>query len=230
MTTLEKSVLARYSSQGKQFEIYVDPNLAYDYKKGKDLDLNEILTSRDIFRDAHKGERAGEADLIKIFGSDDVINVAGQIIRKGELQLTTDQRRRFLEDKRSKIIAFIAKEAIDPRTNAPVPIQRIELALEEAKVHIDPFKSSQEQIEGVVKALLPILPIKFEKIKFETIIPPLYTGKAYALVKRYTVLKEKWLSDGSLSVVVELSPSLQDRFFRDMNSATSNNVKITQMK
>jgi ribosome maturation protein SDO1 len=229
MTSLDKSVLARYSSKGKQFEVYVDPYLAYDYKKGKQIDLNSVLTVREVFKDAKKGERVSETDLISVFNTDDILEVTSKIIRKGELQLTTEQRRSFQEEKRKKLITLIAKEAVDPRTKAPIPLQRVETAFEEAKIHLDPFKPAADQLDDVVKTLQSVLPMKFEKFKFETVIPPLYTGRAYALVRRYTVLKEKWLGDGSLSVVVEISPSVQDRFFRDMNSATSGNVKITQM-
>lgn len=229
MTSLDKSVLARYSSRGKQFEVYVDPYLAYDYKKGKQIDLNNVLTVREVFKDAKKGERVSEADLISVFNTDSLLEVTSQIIRKGDLQLTTEQRRSFQKEKRKKLMSLIAKEAVDPKTKTPIPQQRIEAAFEEAKVHIDPFKPAADQFEEVVKALQAVIPMKFEKLRFETIIPPLYTGRAYALVRRYKVVKEKWLGDGSLSVVVEISPSIQDRFFRDMNSATSGNAKINQM-
>jgi len=36
---------------------------------------------------------------------------------------------------------------MDPKTKAPHPRQRIELAMEQAGIHIDPFKPVREQVK-----------------------------------------------------------------------------------
>ena len=56
---------------------------------------------------------------------------------------------------------MIHANGIDPKTNLPHPLQRIENALEEANVKIDEHKSEEKQVEEIVRKLQPILPIKF---------------------------------------------------------------------
>jgi len=63
-----------------------------------------------------------------------------KIIEDGDVQLTTEQRKHFLQKKRNEIITMISKNAIDPQAKTPHPPQRIENAMEQAKIHIDPFK------------------------------------------------------------------------------------------
>ena len=69
------------------------------------------------------------------------------------------------EEKRLKVIATITREAINPQTKLPHPARRIEIAMEEAKVRIDPFKSVDEQVNTTLKAIRTKIPIRFEKVQ-----------------------------------------------------------------
>ena len=76
------------------------------------------------------------------------MDVAKAIILKGEVQLTAQQRKEMLESKRKRVVAEIhskCHQSSDQRTASTV--QSIETAMEEAKVHIDPFKSVESQIK-----------------------------------------------------------------------------------
>ena len=115
------------------------------------------------------------------------------------------------EEKRRQIINIIHVNAIDPKTGLPHPAQRIENAIEEAKVHIDENKSAEDQVEGILDKLRPIIPIKFEKKKMQVILPPKYASQSYHVIKSYGEHKEEWLGDGSLRVVIELPAGIVDR-------------------
>ncbi|MGZ7047681.1 MAG: ribosome assembly factor SBDS, partial [Methanobacterium sp.] len=116
MVTLEDSVIARLEYYGEHFEILVDPDLASDFKRGKEVDIEKVLAVEEIFKDAKKGDKASEEAMMKAFQSIDPIEAAAIIIRKGQVQLTAQQRKEMLEDKRKKIIAKITREAINPQT------------------------------------------------------------------------------------------------------------------
>ncbi|MEM3184622.1 MAG: ribosome assembly factor SBDS, partial [Candidatus Hadarchaeales archaeon] len=178
MVKLEDAVIARFSSHGMNFEILVDPNLAVSLREGKQVDMRAMLAIDKVFKDARKGESASEESLLKVFGTSDVFRVAEQIVKNGEIQLTTEQRRKMREEKVKQIVTILSRRAINPQTGTPHPPARIEAALKEAKVQIDEFKSAEEQIPKIVKALLPILPLKFEIRKIAVKIPPAYVGKA----------------------------------------------------
>ena len=165
MVNLEDAVTARLEYFGEHFEILVDPELASDFKRGQEINVEDILAVEEIFKDVKKGDKASEEAMTKAFNTTDHIEVAAAILHKGQIQLTAQQRKEMQEEKRLKVISTITREAINPQTKLPHPARRIEIAMEEAKVRIDPFKSVDEQVNTTLKAIRTKIPIRFEKVK-----------------------------------------------------------------
>ena len=182
---LSKTVIVKYHKDGSDFEILVNSDLAYDYITGKRNDPLVVLEVEDVFKDAHKGDRIAEDKLKKVFGTTDIAKIAEIILKNGDVPITTEQRNKLLEEKRKQIIEIIARNSIDPRTNAPNPPLRIENAMREGRVTIDPFKNATEQIDEVVKKIHMIMPIKFTNVKMEVTIPPEYANRSFGVLKRY---------------------------------------------
>lgn len=220
MQQKQKTVIAKYSFSGDSFEIYVDADKAYDFVTGKRSDALGALEAEEIFKDARKGERQSEEKLKKAFGTTDIVKIAETILKKGDVPITTEQRERLMAEKRKQVIDIIARNSIDPRTNAPTPSLRIENAMKEARVSIDPFKSANEQIDAIVTKIRPIIPVKFATLKLEVVIPPEYANRCYNVLKQYGLKGEKWLSDGSLSANLEFPAGLQNEFYSRINNAT----------
>ncbi|MEM4590112.1 MAG: ribosome assembly factor SBDS, partial [Candidatus Micrarchaeia archaeon] len=206
---LEKAVVASIKINGETFEIYVDPNAALDFKLGKKKDFNNVLVVEEVFKDAKKGERASGEKVKKAFGTEDVFEIGKRIVLNGDVPITTEQRRQMVEEKRKKIISILARETIDPRTNAPHPPQRIEKAMEEVKINIDPFKPAENQINDVISALRTILPMKIETAVYAIKVPADLAQKIYGSIKSYNVQKEEWQSDGSLIALIEIPAGMQ---------------------
>lgn len=225
MVSLDKAVIASYDKNGKHFELYVDPEAAYAYKEGRKPDLKNILVAEEIYENAKKGERAKSNDVQKVFGTTDMMKILETVLKEGEVQLTTEQRRKKQEEKYRQIVAIIAREAIDPRTKLPHPVNRIEAALEQARVHVDPFKDAREQVKDIVKELITILPMKFDKIHLAVKIPPEHAHRCYGTLKSYGIRQEQWLSDGSLIVVVEIFAGMQGEFLDKLNKLTAGSVE-----
>ncbi len=225
MSTLDKAIIASYKVEGQLFEIYVDPELAYQYLDGKKKDLRNILVVEEIYSDAKKAEKQKVPAILKAFGTTDMEKVLETILRKGSVPLTTEERKRRLEEKTKQIITTILRETIDPRTNAPHTEYRIITALEEAKVHIDPMKSAAEQLPDIIKALRPVIPLKFEKRKIAIKVPSQYSHKCYGALKGYGIQKEEWAKDGSLIVVIEIPAGMQGEVFDQLNKLTAGSVE-----
>lgn len=227
----EKFTIARTSLGGERFEILVKPDPALKYKMGEKIGITQILGIEEIYSDANKGSRISAEKIRKSFGTEDVVTVAEKILKEGELQLTTDQRRKLVEDKRRQVISFISRNSIDPRTGAPHPPLRIEQALEQVKVTIDPFKSVEEQSKGVLEHLKRLLPIKIESMRIEVRVGPEYAAKAYNIVKNLgVVVKEEWLKDGSWSGVIEMPAGLYGPFIDKIGKATRGTVQARPLK
>jgi len=220
-------VVARLEIKGHKFEVLVVPDLALKVKEGKNVDMREVLVGEIVYKDARKGLKASEELIKKIFGTTDPYTVAKEIIKRGELQLTAEQRRRMIEQKKKQIIAFISRNAIDPKTGLPHPPSRIEKAMEEAKVGVDPYKDVESQALQIVKAISRILPIKIAKALMQVKIPPKYSGKAYSQLQRLgEVKKTQWLSDGSLYAEIEIPAGLQQEFIDKINAITKGEAEV----
>lgn len=226
MVNLEDAVIARLEYYGEHFEILVDPDMAADFKRGKEIELEDILAVEEVFKDAKKGDKASEEAMMKAFNTSDPLEAAALIIKKGQVQLTAQQRKEMQEDKRKEIVATITREAINPQTKLPHPTRRIEIAMEEAKIHVDPFKSVDEQVNIVLKAIRTKIPIRFEKVKVAIRVPGDYTGKIYNIIPEFgTTKKEEWQQDGSWIAVVEIPGGMQDNFYRKLNELTHGEVE-----
>ncbi|NYZ79406.1 ribosome assembly factor SBDS [Candidatus Micrarchaeota archaeon] len=230
MVSLDKAIIARLETHGEKFEILVDPELAYLFKTGSKKDILNLLVAEEIFIDARKGERPTAEAMKKAFGTTEFMKIAEVILRKGDVQLTTEQRKKMVEEKRRKIVAILARECVDPRTGAPHPPQRIEKALEESRVRIDPFKDAEAQLKEVVDALRLILPMKFEKVRIAVRVPAEYAPRAFGTLKEYSIQKEEWQSNGNLIVVVEMPAGLQGEFYDKINKITAGNVETKILK
>ena len=226
MVTLEDAVIARLEYYGERFEVLVDPDLASDLKRGEKIEIDEILAVEEVFKDARKGDKASEESMLKAFETVDPMEAAKIIIVKGQVQLTAQQRRDMQEDKRKRVVAKIAREAINPQTKLPHPARRIEIAMEEAKIHIDPFKSVDEQVNIVLKAIRRLIPIRFEKVKVAIRVPGESTGKVFGIIPEYgKTQKEEWQQDGSWIAVVEIPGGLQDSFYHKLSEVTRGQVE-----
>ncbi|MDP8940990.1 MAG: ribosome assembly factor SBDS, partial [Thermoproteota archaeon] len=192
--TETRLTVVRLTIDGDKFEILVKPDPALEYKLGKRTDLSSVLISDEIYSDSNKGSRASSEKLTKHFKTADPTEVAKQIISRGELSLTTEQRRKIVEEKKKQIIQYINKSFVDPKTHIPHPILRIESAMDEVRVIIDPFKRAEDQAKTVVDALRKILPLKSEIMRLTVIVPPEFSGQSYSVFKTIGNFKgEQWL-------------------------------------
>lgn len=225
MVSLDKAIIASYDKDGEHFELYLDPTNAYLYKEGSKKDLKNILVVEEVFEDAKKGERHKSNRVKKAFGTTNIFEILKTVLEKGEIQLTTEQRRKKVEERRKQVLDIICSEAIDARTKAPIPIQRLENALEQVRFVVDPNKEAREQVPALVKLLLPILPIKFEKVEIAVKVPTAHAHRSYGSLKSYGIKKEQWLGDGSLIVVIEIPAGMQGEVFERLNKLTAGQVE-----
>ena len=224
MVSLENAVIAKMEKFGNTFEILVEPHLAMDMKHGKSVELSELMAVETIFKDAKAGDAQSPEAIEQTFETTEMKAVVEKILAKGDLQLTTEQRKQFLEKKRLEIINFISQNAVDPQTKTPHPPQRVENAMEQAKIHIDPFKSSEEQIKEIVAKIKTIIPISMEKVHFAVKIPAMHAGKASSIIHRFEIKKEEWMNDGSLVAEFVLPAGMKQDLLNDLNSATHGEV------
>jgi ribosome maturation protein SDO1 len=224
-----KSTTVRLIVGNDKFEILVKPDFALEYKLGKRNDLSSVLISDEIYSDANKGSRISTDKLNKHFKTTNSNEVIKQILLKGELNLTTDQRRKMVEEKRKQIIQYINKNFVDPKTKLPHPIQRIENGLEDIRVVIDPFKKAEDQIKLVVDSLRKVLPLASELSQLTITIPKTFSSNSIGFIKSSgSVISEEWLSDGSLKVRIEINAGVKGNFLDRLGSLTKGSAQVKE--
>lgn len=227
MIPLDSAVVARLESFGERFEILVDPKLAARVRQGEALNIEDVVAALNVFGNASRGTRASDESLEKVFHTTDFATVAKKIIEKGEIHLTADQRKQMTEEKRRQVVTFIARNAVNPQTGHPHPPNRIELAMEEARVNIDPFKHVDELVKETVKALRPILPIRFEELRLAVRIPPDHAARAYGdIASAATLEKDEWQKDGSWVCVVRIPAGIQGEFYDLINKLSKGEGQV----
>ena len=221
MVSLDQAVLARLEYGGKRYEILVDPELVEKFKSdSSSVDLDEFLATDEVWHDAKGGDRPTEDAINSTFGTSDMLEIATQILARGSIQLTTNQRKGMVEEKRQKIIHEIHSTAIDPKARAPHPKTRIELALEECRFSIDPFKQLDALVKEAIDALKPLIPLSFEPTRIAFRIPGSGYGAAAKFLRKY-LDKEEWLSNGDWACIIECPPGMVDGLIGKVKSVAS---------
>ena len=231
MVTVEDAVIARWDTQGSRFEVLVDPKAVQDLKDGKDVDLSDKLALDQVFKDAKKGDKISEEHLERIFHTRDLAAIAKQIVLKGEVQVTTEQRHTLQAAKHKQIVATIARNAMNPQTGAPHPPARIEAAMAEAKVHIDPFRPVDAQVQEVLAKLRPLIPIRLDVVKVRVRLPAQHYPRVIGELKGLgRILEEQWMGDGAWSGVIEIPAGVQTELYEKLNARTKGAAETALVK
>lgn len=226
----EMSVV-KYAREGERFEILVKPDPALDFKLGKKSDISQVLVSDEIYSDSGRGTRASAEKLQKAFKTDDAAEIAEHILRHGDLGLTTDQRRKMVEEKRKRIVGEIARTYVDPRSHLPHPPTRIEQAMKDARTTIDPQKPIPEQVTRIVDELRRVIPLKSETLSLEVTVPAQYAAQSYSALKSAGSLRrEDWLPNGSLRAILEIPAASRPGVLDRLASVTKGTATAEMVK
>lgn len=230
MVDVDKAVIARLIKNGQNFEILVDCDKALEFRQGRGT-VDDCIAVDGIYKDVKKGERASEILLKKLFDTDDFRKVAEIIIKKGEVQVTKIHREKELEELRKRIVNLVHRNAVDSKTGLPHPPQRIENAINEAKIKIDLNKTAEQQVEAVLGKLRAIIPIKFEQLELSLKIPAKYSSLSFSILKKYgNITRNDWQTDGSLLAIIRIPAGIQDEFFSALNKVCHGEVESKILK
>ncbi|MEF8827377.1 MAG: ribosome assembly factor SBDS [Halapricum sp.] len=233
MISLDEAVTARLESHGERFEVLVDPDAALAIKRGEfDGELEEVIAAEDVFENASRGDRPPENALEEVFGTTDPMEIIPEVIERGEIQITAEQRREMQEQKRRQLIQRITRNAVNPQMDdAPHPPDRIESALEETDFRVDPMEPVENQVDEALEALRPVIPIRFDEVTIAVQLPPEYAGSGQAKIREFGELKrEEWQNDGSWVGVVQFPAGLQNDFYELVNEVSSGTAETTMIQ
>ena len=250
-------IIGRIEKSGRTFEMLMDPEKAWEAKKiireeidkrlkagnvksrmtgdellnDQKIDLELIFESFTVFEDLRRGKKATDGDMEAVFETTEGMKIAAFILLDGEIHWTKAQREEERSKKLKQIINIISKNAINPQNKKPHPYQRIEKAIEEAKINIDLMRSAEEQVDDIVKSIRAIIPIRMEQVEMAIKIPSTFTAKGYNIVAQYAQIKKgEWQSDGSWVSVISLPAGFQIELIDKLNKLTHGRVQTKLLK
>jgi ribosome maturation protein SDO1 len=233
MISLDEAVTARLESHGQRFEVLVDPDAALAIKRGEfEGELEDVIAAEDVFEDASHGDRPPEDSLVEVFETTDPLEIIPEVIKRGEIQITADQRREMQEQKRRQLVQTITRNAVNPQMDdAPHPPERIETALEEAGFTVDPMEPVESQVDDALDALRPVIPIRFDEVTIAVQLPADYAGSGQAQIREFGELeREEWQADGSWVGVVTFPAGLQNDFYDLANEVSSGEAETRMIR
>jgi ribosome maturation protein SDO1 len=233
MISLDEAVTARLESHGQRFEVLVDPDAALAIKRGEfDGDLEDVIAAEDVFEDASRGDRPPENALEEVFETTDPLEIIPEVIKRGEIQITAEQRREMQEQKHKQLVNRITRNAVNPQMDdAPHPPERIESALEETDFTVDPMEPVENQIDDALDALRPVIPIRFDEVTVAVQLPADYAGSGQARVRGFGDLeREEWQPDGSWIGVLTFPAGMQNEFYDLVNEVSSGEAETRILK
>jgi ribosome maturation protein SDO1 len=224
----EKVSLARLDVRGNHFEVLVDSQRALDYKLKRAQWTDKILKFEEVFRDYKKGERASRDSLLKAFSTDDPRKICKVIIDEGELQVPAHMRRKLLEEKKRTIMSLVSRVSVDPQTNAPIPLLRVEQAFDKMSVQVDPSKEAVDQLKPILKEMKRMLPMRVKEAEVEADFPPDLLGHVRGYLESVGEIVIQPRRKGDLmTMTVSVPEAIRTEIAQKMAKRFGEKVKVT---
>jgi ribosome maturation protein SDO1 len=101
----------------------------------------------------------------------------------------------------------------------------------EAKVHVDPFRPADQQVNEILAKLRPLLPIRLDTVRVRVKVPAQYYPKVIGELKGLGKLAdEQWLGDGAWTAVLEIPAGVQTELHEKLSARTRGAAETALVK
>jgi len=112
----------RLTKKGKRFEIACYRNKVLSYRNKIETDLKEVLQIDSVFSNVSKGTLWSGKDLLEIFGTTDKLTICKEILDKGVLQVSEQERSALYESLYRDVASTVADKTVNPENNRPYTV------------------------------------------------------------------------------------------------------------
>jgi ribosome maturation protein SDO1 len=228
-STSEKPILVRLKLPKHTVEVLCHANTVKDYKEGKIKNIEKVLVSDKIYKNASRGEVFSKKEIEAAFFDKekdepmDEAAILDRIIRTGTAQITVDETREAIVQKRKEIIHYICANFVDPKSGSKIPQTRVEAALDNIKgLTIDDKRAAQVQANELLRKIIDTgLALKKNELEGSVTVPQKSLGGAKGIIQKWCSINgtPDYKSD-NVVFKIGLSPGDWDIFMKEMSSAT----------
>jgi ribosome maturation protein SDO1 len=145
---------------------------------------------------------------------------------EGETQIPTSYLNKLRDQKRERVINYIAEAAMNPATKTKYTTSMIESAVGRIRYNFDPYKHADTQAEEVLKLLRAQMPIAIERVRLQMKIPAQHSGAFYGAFRSYGEIKKEFYdSSGCLNMEIEITEAQKDRVIDYIKRKTNNEAE-----
>lgn len=218
-------MLVRLKKGKKTYEVIVQEGMVQKFRDGAVKQLDEVVATPVVFLNASKGTKASAEQLKDAFDTDDVDAVLRVVLQKGEAQESAGERKEKLDAKRQEILTCIQKNYVSP-DGRPLPLARIENALEQIKPRIDVDVDAQRQVTAMYAKLSGVMPMKKGASGLEgtVSVPTKLAGSVSSTIRKHaTVHRETYGSQAKFDIEIHA----YDLLMKDLARVTKGEFEFT---
>ena len=218
--------VVKYKYEKVTYEALFKPGCALKVREGK-LGIGNATFADEVFVAPHsKGVIAKPQDLAKAFPGKSGNDLLQFIAEKGEIQYSTVERRQLTEEKKKRIAEYIHKYYVDPATNNPHPVQRINNAIDQLKIQIDIEAPMDKELKEIEKRINDVLPCKRMEVIAIVTIPNDFCKQADQAMKKFGKVSGVTQEGSSKKYNVAIVPGDFDLLSKELARATRGNYQI----
>ena len=161
----------RLTKAGKRFEIACYRNKVLTWRSKIETDLGEVLQIDTVFTNVSKGLLASSKDLMEAFGTADQRTVCKEILDKGELQVSEQERGAQIDSIFRDVASIVTDKTINPENNRPYTISMIQNAMRQIHYSVNVSKSAKSQALDVIRKLRDVMPIARASMLLRIVCP-----------------------------------------------------------
>ena len=184
----------------KTLELMTYPGTVMQYRDGKIKKLSQVIINEVLFKNVSRGDRMKDSEVTALFPNMVNQEILELIVKMGELQVSAHERKEIIDNKRKELIQYIHKNYFDASNKLPLPIARIETALQNIKYVVDMNQSVNSQALELKSKLAGILTLKRHEYDATVIIPSHYITESSTIIHQFCTVRKRRLDEDGNSV------------------------------
>lgn len=162
-----------------------------NWRNKVETDINEVLQIATVFENVSKGVAAKTKDLKDVFGTDDHMVCALEVLNKGELEVSERERQLMLESLFRDVATIVAEKCVNPETQRPYTVSLIERALHDSHFSVNAAKSAKQQALKAISVLRKHIAIERAKMRVRLTVPSSALAEGSSLQRRLRKAEEE---------------------------------------
>uniref|UniRef100_A0AC35TQT7 Ribosome maturation protein SBDS n=1 Tax=Rhabditophanes sp. KR3021 TaxID=114890 RepID=A0AC35TQT7_9BILA len=218
---LTNVAVVRMKKCGKRFEIACYKNKVVNWRNKVEKNIDEVLQIPTVFTNVSKGQVAKKEELLKVFETDNTIEICKIILEKGDLQVSDKERTVQSESVFKELSNHIANMCVNPETKRVYSVAVIEKALKDAHIAIKPNKTIKQQALDAIPKIKESLTIERAQMRLRVALPSREAKRLHKQVRELfgTVEIEDWdEATGNLDMTGLVDPGVykkMEKFVKD---------------